>query len=1236
MGGKTGTTSSTTKIPPEVMARYNAVNTRAEEVAAKPFQQYGTTPDAFVAQLNEQQKAGQAGMNQYANAAQPVLNQVQQGYTPEGFGQGVKGYMNPYLESAVASTRNQMQNVAGQQQAQMKGSAIGQGAFGGDRANIGMGNLINQQNLALGQTIGGMESQGFQNAAQNYMTGLGQRGQTALAAQQAGLQGAQAQIGAGTLGQQTEQAGKTALYNQFLQEQAYPYQVAQFLANVAMGTGALSGSSTTTTQPMPFFSDERLKDDIEKIGKTFDGQDIIKFRYKGEDGPKQIGLSAQNVEKHHPEAVGLSGGYKTVDYDAATKHAAKRGHFEDGGMASEGGAVGLQSMGQGFAAGGGAYDPYDPYSIQNIIARQQGFFDGGERSHVPTARGLSGGMGKHGRVPEANLPVGRLMVSSPPPAPLESGMSQAMNAANTGETIAKMFSTNEKTGESGLGRKMLDFISEKMKDPDTESTDGASRPNARGGLVGYASGGMPYDMDEDPKKLDIPDESSKFKMPEQKHLPGAMQDPTMKAIMDMAKLASGFMKNGGRAGYATDGAVDESSPEYWKNYAIESAKRAGHKDPQFAAKVYQGESGFNPLAEGDDKSSFGIAQLHYGDTSKQFSNPGLGDEFTKQTGFDLRDPEVRKNPDVVRASIDWSNDYAAKNGWKPWTVARKLMGEENLPAEKSTDAAFTYPGKEQEKGLGQLQGVLKRPHDYTTESGAYTDESQQVGPIGKAAKGLLGKDFPTSENLWVPALAGLGSMLSSRSPFFLPALGEGLVGGTAAYTQLNQQQPEIAGKLAGTEGQKALTEGQEASTEAQYQNIVRNAMVVTANRETFIIAINPDGTYGYLPEGKAREAINNGTLKVDVRGRATSTVQLPTDKPEGVVGPGRGDGLGGPSLGTTGLGGAETPTDGAPTEGAPTEEVSKKAGVAGAEAPKEDPTVAPSESPTIALDDNDKKLIEQAARRDLSGGALNIKEANEVSSKQMFDEVNASGAAAASSIANILDFGADLSVRPESGFYAPGSLGAGFKAAGNAIQDIAKRAGLKDPIFNPQVLGNEEAINKKFGMLVTEASKLSDQSAFAALKQFEGLFPSANSTREGAAINISSVLTNMMMNKDMRDAASEWQKEVARIAPNFAAQNLEAYSGKDFKKWFNGKYGGIYAQDQQALKKLFMTQPSHDNGTQTLDETGQPMSWMRFIYKHGNDPKYFPTPESRIKFRDQLADAFGKNVIRYFPMLEQY
>jgi lysozyme family protein len=138
-----------------------------------------------------------------------------------------------------------------------------------------------------------------------------------------------------------------------LQQQGYPFQVAQFLANIAMGTGALSGQTTTTQQPSSFFSDKRLKEDIEPIGETYDGQKIVKFRYKGEPG-KQIGLIAQDVEKRHPEAVGLAGGYKTVDYDKATKHAADKGHYLHGGLVSqsEGGAVYEDRAGQGYAKGG--------------------------------------------------------------------------------------------------------------------------------------------------------------------------------------------------------------------------------------------------------------------------------------------------------------------------------------------------------------------------------------------------------------------------------------------------------------------------------------------------------------------------------------------------------------------------------------------------------------------------------------------------------------------------------------------------------------------------------------------------------------------------------------------------------------------------------------------------------------------------------------------------------------------
>lgn len=52
-------------------------------------------------------------------------------------------------------------------------------------------------------------------------------------------------------------------------------------------------------------SDRDAKTDIEKVGKTDDGQNVYAYRYKheGGDGPIHMGLMAQEVEKRKPDAV---------------------------------------------------------------------------------------------------------------------------------------------------------------------------------------------------------------------------------------------------------------------------------------------------------------------------------------------------------------------------------------------------------------------------------------------------------------------------------------------------------------------------------------------------------------------------------------------------------------------------------------------------------------------------------------------------------------------------------------------------------------------------------------------------------------------------------------------------------------------------------------------------------------------------------------------------------------------
>ena len=563
-GGKGGTSTSTISIPPEVLARYNSVNARAEEVAKQPFQSYG---GEFVAPLTQTQQQGIQQTQDYSQAAQPyyqtaagmtgaaaqavqpyygaatgitgaALAGAQPNYQ-QAFGmttgaanaaqplygaaelqtlragqplspQQIQQYQNPFVQSVVDPTLQALRQQQGIDLTRQQAQQIQSGAYGGDRAGLSRAMLQGQQGLAQAQAISPLYQSAYQNALQaaqqQQQVGLtgaqqlgslagqqlqgqlgagqqlgaltGQQYTNALAgaqqlagiggqqlqgqlssaqqlagigtgAQQAGLQGAQAVIGAGTLGQQTKQAQDTAQYQQFLQQRGYDFQTAQFLANIAEGTGALSGSTTTSTQPTSFFSDERLKHDIKKIGKTNDGQPIYSFKYNGDDRT-QIGLLAQEVEKKHPEAVGLSGGYKTVDYAKAT--AGSRTARAMGGLVPEsmGGAVFEPgNFARGGYVGGGLVN--DPNDIQAILAAQK-------QSMGPFGQsGLYGGSSQQdphgavsGYVPKATLPVPKLVTSSFQPKAQQSELQTAMQNINAAGKAAETLSGGWDAGRRGL------------------------------------------------------------------------------------------------------------------------------------------------------------------------------------------------------------------------------------------------------------------------------------------------------------------------------------------------------------------------------------------------------------------------------------------------------------------------------------------------------------------------------------------------------------------------------------------------------------------------------------------------------------------------------------------------------------------------------------------------------------------------------------------------------------------
>jgi hypothetical protein len=237
------------------------------QAQAAAQQQQGVNLTAAQANRAAQQQAAQQaaalGQQQYAQA----LGAGQQFGT---FGQQQYGQQLGLGQAISALGQQQyLQNLGTGSQL----GTLGQQGFGQNlQAGAQLGNLGQQlyaQNIGQGQAIQGLGNQQFTQGLQGSQAaaGIGQNiygmgsnlaglqqtsgmniGNLGLQNQAAQIAAAQAQMGAGQIQQQTDQAGKTALYNQFLQQQGYPFQLAQFQAGIAEGTGALSGSTTNTTR----------------------------------------------------------------------------------------------------------------------------------------------------------------------------------------------------------------------------------------------------------------------------------------------------------------------------------------------------------------------------------------------------------------------------------------------------------------------------------------------------------------------------------------------------------------------------------------------------------------------------------------------------------------------------------------------------------------------------------------------------------------------------------------------------------------------------------------------------------------------------------------------------------------------------------------------------------------------------------------------------------------------------
>lgn len=259
--------------------------TTLTDINTNPFQRFPGERVAPFSELQEQAfgtageltpsaLTGQAG--QLAGAA--TMGALGTGYDPYRMGEftpvRAAQYMNPFVEMAMYPQLREAQRASEIQQQVDQAQAVRSGAFGGDRQAI----VEAERQRNLGQQLGDIRARGYMSAfdqaqqqfareqqlreqSRQYGAGLGLQGlQTALqgAGQMGALGGQQfgqardvvgLQFGLGKEQQQLGQRQRDIEYQNFLNEERYPYQQLEFMSNIMRGTPM--GTVQTMYTPPP-------------------------------------------------------------------------------------------------------------------------------------------------------------------------------------------------------------------------------------------------------------------------------------------------------------------------------------------------------------------------------------------------------------------------------------------------------------------------------------------------------------------------------------------------------------------------------------------------------------------------------------------------------------------------------------------------------------------------------------------------------------------------------------------------------------------------------------------------------------------------------------------------------------------------------------------------------------------------------------------------------------------------
>jgi hypothetical protein len=269
------TSTSQTTIPEYAKPYAEKALGKAEALTESPYQAYGgqrmatATPEQQAVRQNvaAMQQPGQfaAGTGLAAAGGLGALGAGQQYMAMATDPMAQQAFMSPYMQNVVDLQKQEAIRDAQKGQLMQNLGAARQGTYGGARQLLaGTERERNlQQNLANIQATGAQKAyedamrgmqfgttagiQGAQAATQAGAT-LGQLG---IGQQQAGIDLAKAQEAFGAMGQAEQQKALDLQYQDFLQQQQYPYKQLGFMSDILRGSANLAGTGGKTVYEAP-------------------------------------------------------------------------------------------------------------------------------------------------------------------------------------------------------------------------------------------------------------------------------------------------------------------------------------------------------------------------------------------------------------------------------------------------------------------------------------------------------------------------------------------------------------------------------------------------------------------------------------------------------------------------------------------------------------------------------------------------------------------------------------------------------------------------------------------------------------------------------------------------------------------------------------------------------------------------------------------------------------------------